>query len=143
MSILGILASVGLVTLRPPSSYLFVNDLKAMIQQARYEAIKRNVPVAVVWDRGAQAFTTRWNSSSPAVNQACNGSELLNTKRLADYRSVSVQAAFSQSGVVWLPSGLGAKCSGGLMSDGTTLTDGRATYRLMISASGRVRIAKL
>lgn len=138
--ILSILMAMGVTHLRPPSAYLFTNDLKAMVQQARYEAIKRNTPVAVVWDEQAQMFTTRWNSSAPALSKACSGTEVLMTKSLKDYRPVSVASAFSQSGVVWQPSGLGVNCSGGVMSDATTLTDGKATYKLLVSAAGQIRI---
>lgn len=142
LSIMGIFFGLGTYMLRPSSAYLFTNDLKAMIQQARYEAIKRNIPVAVVWSNETQTFTTRLNATDPALNQACSGTTVLNTKRLVDYRNMSVQDAFTQNGLVWLPSGLGAQCGGGLMADGTTLTDGRVTYRLTVSAAGRVRIVK-
>lgn len=142
LGIMGILMGIGVAALRPPSAYLFANDLKAMIQQARFEAIKRNVPVAVVWSSTNQTFTTRWNETNSAVNQACSGSAVLNTKRLSDYRSVSVASALTQSGLVWLPSGMGTQCGGGLMSNSTSLTDGRTTYNVTISSAGRVRIVK-
>lgn len=142
LGIMGILMGVGFTALRPPSAYLFANDLKAMIQQARFEAIKRNVPVAVVWNSTDQTFTTRWNSSSGTTNQACSGSNVLNTKRLTDYRSVSVKSAFMQSGLIWLPNGLGRQCLGSGMQNSTILTDGRVAYKVNVSAAGRIQLEK-
>ena len=143
VSIMGILLAIGVPQLRPPAAYLVASDLKAMVQQARYEAIKRNTPVAVVWNSATLTFTTRLNETGPALTQACSGATVLNTKRLADYRNVSVQTAFTQAGLVWLPSGLGARCDGGPMTNSTTLTDGRAAYSVTVSSAGRVTVAKL
>lgn len=142
LSIMGIFFGLGTYMLRPSSAYLFTNDLKAMIQQARYEAIKRNIPVAVVWNNDTQTFTTRFNITDPTLTQACSGTTILNTKRLTEYYNMSVQTPFAQNGLVWLPSGLGAQCGGGLMMNSTTLTDGRVTYSVTVSSAGRVRIVK-
>jgi prepilin-type N-terminal cleavage/methylation domain-containing protein len=144
LGILGILMSIGIPMLRPPSSYLFVNDLKAVIQQARYEAIKRNVPVAVVWNSTDQSFTTQFHPSDPALNQACNttGTTILNTKRLSEYQRVSVKSAFVQNGLVWLPNGLGRQCTGAGMQNVTEITDGRVAYKVNVSAAGRITLEK-
>lgn len=144
ISIMGILLTLGVPMLRPPSSYLFATDLKAMIQQARFESIKRNVPVAVVWRRTDQAFTTQSHSTNFASNQACNatGTTIIRTKNLADYRNLSVTNALTQNGVVWLPTGLARLCDGSWIANSTTLTDDRATYKINISTAGRVMIEK-
>lgn len=143
LGIMGVLMGLGIFMLRPPSAYLVANDLKAMIQQARFEAIRRNAPVAVVWHGAEQTFTTRLNPEDPAANRACHGDTILNTKRLSDYRNVSLRSALTQNGLVWLPSGLGVQCGGGLMMNSTRLTDGRTTYSVTISNAGRVRIARV
>lgn len=146
MSVMGVLMAIGIPMLRPPSAYLFANDLKAMVQQARYEAIKRNVPVAVVWRSTDKTFTTQFNPDDPAVNKACDlavrNEGKLRIKSLTEYRNLSVTSSFETTGLVWLPTGSGKQCGGGVMANGTTITDGRATYRVCVSSAGRVKIEK-
>jgi len=48
LAIVGILAVVGVTGLNPPSARVLSNDLKSMLYQSRYEAVKRNQPVAFV-----------------------------------------------------------------------------------------------
>ena len=74
VAIIGILLAVGFVQLRAPSTRLFANDLKAQLQQAKFEAVKRNAPVAVAWDGGAQSFSTRFDT---AASDPCNGATVL------------------------------------------------------------------
>ena len=142
IAIMGILMALGVPMLRPPSSYLFASDLKAMVQQARFESIKRNVPVAVVWSDSAKTFTTQ---SHTDYLKACDatGTEKLRVKSLTEYRNLRVTSAFQTGGLVWLPTGLGRQCTGGLMANGTTITDDRMVYRVCISSAGRVRIKKI
>lgn len=147
ISVIGILLAVGVPALRPPSAYLFASDLKTMIQQARFESIKRNAPVALVWRSNNQAFVTQLHPTNATVNQACNtaGMTVLRTKNLTDYRNVSVESDSAQNGVVWLPTGLMRWCDGSFVAAGTDftgLTDGRATYDINISSAGQVDIEK-
>ncbi len=142
ITIIGIFTALGVPMLRPPSAYLFASDLKAMIQQARFESIKRNVPVAVVCSDSAKTFTTQ--SHTTDLLKACDatGTEKLRVKSLTEYRNLSVTSAFETSGLVWLPTGLGRQCTGGAMMNGTTITDGRVAYRIVTSSAGRVQIQK-
>lgn len=144
IAIMGIFMALGVPMLRPPSSYLFANDVKAMIQQARFESIKRNVPVAVVWSDSAKTFTTQFHPTDSQISQACDstGTEKLRVKNLTEYRNLNVTSAFQTSGLVWLPTGLGRQCTGGAMMNGTTITDGRVAYRIVTSSAGRVQIQK-
>ncbi len=149
LGILGIFFALGIPMLRPPSSYLLANDLKAMVQQARFEAIKRNTPVAVVWNSTTRTFVTRFdqtNTTFAAPGSACTNTTpegLLNTKRLDDYRNISVTTNMSGNGVVWLPTGLNRSCGGGVGNSTTTIGDGSNSYNVVISVSGRVRIEKV
>src|SRR5690554_2039477 len=70
VAILGILLAVGFVAFRTPGPRHFANDLKAQLQEAKYEAVKRNAPVAVVWDSVGQTFQTRFDS---ALTDPCGG----------------------------------------------------------------------
>jgi hypothetical protein len=49
----------------------------------------------------------------------------------------------SGNGVIWLPTGLNRPCGSGLSNSTTTISDGRASYNVIISLSGRVRISKV
>ncbi len=145
MSIMGILMAIGIPMLRPPSSYLFANDLKAMILQARYEAIKRNTPVAVVWSSTNRTYTTRLDATNTTfanTNSACTSSTIISTKQLSDYRNVDISTNMPGNGIVWLPTGLARSCSTGVGNSTTTIGDGRQTYKVITSAGGRIRLEK-
>ena len=145
LSIMGILLAIGIPMLRPPAAYFFANDLKAMIQQARFEAIKRNTPVAVVWDSAGQSYTTRFDSANtnfanPATACTSISPTILSVKRTSEYRNVSVTTNMSGSGVVWLPTGLNRSCSSGIGNSTTTIRDGSASYKVIVSTTGRVKL---
>lgn len=154
IAIMGIFMALGVPMLRPPSSYLFANDLKAMIQQARFEAIKRNTPVAVAWNDNDKAYTTRFDESNTtfaAFSTLCTapvnsgGSvKIINTKRASDYRSVSVSTPTAPNGIVWLPTGLARSCTGSGLSNRTiTINDGRKPHYVVISSAGRIRTSNV
>ena len=144
IAIAGILLGIGVVRVQPPESRLFANDVKAQIEQARYEAIRRNGPVAVVWEAGPERFATRLDPNDPTVGSTCNGPLVLQSRALSDYRSVELISGASgawSGGVVWLPSGQGRTCNGGPAIGGTiTITDGRTTHVVEVSVGGRVSI---
>ena len=142
MAMLAIFLAIGFTQMRPPSSRVFANDLKIQIQQARYEAIKRNRPVAVVWEASTQRFTTRLNLANPTLPLACSGSTVLVTKQGADYPGLNISSQLaSGAGVVWLPNGQARRCDGGLPEPTrTTVSDHRATRFVDITLTGRVLI---
>lgn len=145
IGVMGTLMAVGIPMLRPPSAYLFANDLKAMILQARYEAIKRNTPVAVVWNSASQSYTTRLDATNTAfanTTSACTSSTVLSTKQLSDYRNISVSTNMPGNGIIWLPTGLARSCTTGVGNSTTTVDDGRQTYKVITSAGGRIRLEK-
>jgi len=141
VAIAGILLAVGFVNLQAPAARLFANDVKAQIEQARFEAIRRNAPVAVVWEAGAGRFATRLEPATPTVVAACGGSQVLQTRLPTEYRNVTVDASAWPGGVVWLPSGQGRTCTGAPAIGGDiAITDGRSTRVVEVSVGGRVSI---
>lgn len=142
LSVLGILLAAGFTQLRPPAPRLFANDMRAMVQQARYEAIRRNRPVAVVWEGEASRFITRVDGTNPSVTAACSGATELVTKRVADYPRLTVNTELAAgNGLVWLPNGQARKCDGtALEAVSTTITDGRTTRVVTVSLTGRVSV---
>lgn len=145
IAIMGILLALGVPMLRPPSAYLFATDLKAMIQQARFEAIKRNSPVAVIWDSTDKTFTTRFDAANTTFadpSTACTStSPPLNTKRASDYRNLSISTNMSGNGIVWLPTGSARECSNNLGNSRITIDDGKKPFYVFVSMGGRVRVS--
>jgi len=142
VAIAGILLAVGVVNLQAPAARLFANDVKAQLEQARFEAIRRNAPVAVVWEPGASRFATRLEPEElPTVGTTCTGSQVLQTRAPTEYRNVTVDVSEWPGGVVWLPSGQGRTCNGAPAIGGDiSITDGRTTRVVEVSVGGRVSV---
>lgn len=147
VTVIGILAAIGFGFTRGTSPRLLANDVRAMVQQARFEAIKRNVPVKVVWSENPPSFLTLANNpGNNIISCDARNTKRLGVKRVSDYRNVKVfrNAALSASGfsgIVWLPSGLSRSCSGAGASNSTTVfRSGGSSIRLVISRDGRVRL---
>lgn len=143
VAVLGIMVAVGFPRLVTPAARMYANDVKAQLEQARYEAIKRNAPVAVVYDADADRFETRLHPTDTSVTVTCTGSTVLLARDASEYRGVVVdEAASTWSGaVVWLPSGQGRACNGSPSIGGDiVITDGRTTRTVELTVGGRVSI---
>lgn len=142
IAILGILMAIAAPMLQPPAASLFANDLRITIQQARHEAIRRNRPVAVVWNVANQSFTTRVNEVSPRLEDACTGPTVLRTRSAATYPGLTVSSGFGNGeGIVWLPNGQGRRCDGtALIAVSTQISDGRTTRTVTTNMTGMVTI---
>ena len=140
IAVLGTLLAVGIAMIQPPSARLFANDLRSQMQQARFEAVKRNRPVAVVWLVDNGRFETRL-STDPALNaNACEGTVVLNRKATSDYRNVTVATTMGE-GIMWLPNGQARTCAGGLnVASETTVSSGDAVRRVVVNLAGRVAV---
>lgn len=135
---IGVLAALTIPLLRQPAARLFATDVRAQIQQARYEAIKRNVPVAVVYDPALERFETRLDPAATSYDDACQASATPTVKAVSDYRNVQVTSP-ATFGVVWLPSGLGRGCTGMTLAN-ISITDGRTSRTVTISTAGSVTV---
>ncbi len=142
IAVIGILASIGLASYRPPEARILANDWNLLVRQGRYEAIQRNYPVAVVWDPSLAALSTVLDLASPSVASACSGSTVLRTHGEADYPRVSViSAPASVTGIVWLPSGQVRSCTGGVpVAFGMDIDDGRRLVQFSLTSTGKVEI---
>ena len=143
LSILGVLAAIGVARLQPQSDRVFANDLQLMIQQARFEAVKKNTPVAVVWNSTDRQFETRLTPGSLAIANVCTTGQLINTKALNDYPHLSISGDL-EDGIVWLPNGSVRKCDGTLPAASFTITKSGASndYTLTVKQSGHVAVSK-
>jgi|GEM_PF-2720725 len=127
IGILAVVSSGFLVQTRPDA---FANSVSSSIQNARFEAIKRNRAVAFVWNDNAKQFVVRVKNAtaSAASSQSCGnetGDVTLRTINQSDYRGVRVtNVTFLQDtsaaataggatlyGFVWQPHGLPKRCN--------------------------------
>jgi prepilin-type N-terminal cleavage/methylation domain-containing protein len=142
LAVIGILAAIGVSRIDAPNARLFANDLKALLEQARYDAVRRNTPVAVVVSGGA--FVTRVSATTPVSatfdTTICTAGSAVRTKTTTDYRGITLTGGLTSAGIVWLPSGLVRTCVGadltGLVS--TVVGDGRRTVTVTVSPAGGV-----
>ena len=138
IAILGILLAVGFINLPSGGPRTFANDLRGLVQQARYEAVKRNVPVAVVWRPDEREFQTRLSDSAAY----CAGSQVLARRSLNEYPRLTITTDFvANEGVVWLPSGQARSCL--LTSFAPTIariTDGRTENSVLVTLTGRIEV---
>jgi Tfp pilus assembly protein FimT len=136
LAIVGALIAAGTLLLRPPAATLFASELRALVQQARLEAVKRNAPVAVVFEASGGRFVTR---ADPAAG-GCVGGVTLAERRVSDHPRVTLTTELSDGGgLLWLPSGLARACDlSALTPTIATLDDGRTVRTLSITATGRV-----
>lgn len=135
-------AALSLALLLPSRAPAAARDLQHLALSARLEAIRRNVPVAVVYDPASAGFSLRLGASDTEFADPCSG-PVLRTLRLADYRDVRVFRSLPDD-LVWLPSGLGRACSGSGVYNGSIVLGGtRPSHRLVVSSAGRIRSERL
>lgn len=138
LAFIAILAGIGAMQVRGRSAISYANDLKSLVQQARFEAIKRNVPVAVVWNEGATEFQTVLGPDSTP----CEDVDLLYAAGTTEYRDLEIEPGFENAdGVVWLPNGQARSCSLGPFSEHiAVISDRTHTRTITVSLTGRVTI---
>lgn len=143
VAILGILLALSPISFRAPVVKLYSNDLKSQINQARYEAIKRNRPVAVLWSVEDSRLETRVNDSPATIGAACSSTTVINTKATSDYRDVIVTAGSRPLAVAFLPSGQARWCDGNIFAESEAIlavSDGRTTRRVSVTPAGKVNV---
>ncbi len=138
LAIIGVLAAIGAATFAPQGGRAYANDVRAVFQQARFEAVKRNVPVAVVWSVGANEFRAVLGS----VATPCTQSTVLVRASPSEYARVTVDSRFNDGeGIVWLPSGQARSCSyGAFLETIAIIDDGRTEREVTVTLTGRVTI---
>lgn len=128
LAILGILLAIAIPNLRPPALRVAADAAQAFVLQGRFEAIRRNTPVAVTVSEGT--LVTRAGS--------CTG-QVSGRLPLQEYPQVSL----SGSDLLWTASGDPRTCAGGALGLGGprfTLGDCRNQVTLSVSGGGAVRI---
>lgn len=141
VAIIGILAAIIGARYEQPGARLYANDLQALVQQARFEAVKRNVPVAVLWREADREFV----SVPGTVADPCGGTDVLSAARADTYRRVQlVVEPLAEGGdgrLVWLPSGQARSCTFvGYEGAIARISDPRAERTVSVTLTGRVTI---
>ena len=92
----------------------FSNQIRATLQLARFEAIRRNQSVAYVYDAPNEQFLTLTTSSSTPSNGDCSLASPNVIHRLSDSTSpnFAVDSNLPGNGVIWNPQGLAYNCDG-------------------------------
>ncbi len=140
--IMGVLAALSGTMFRASESRLLSNDLKQFVQQARYEAIQRNYPVAVVWNPATKSLSTTIDHASPVVASACTGSTILRTVDASEYpRASFTLGPLTTTGIVWLPSGQVRGCNGGVASElRFAISDARQSRTVVVTSTGKATV---
>lgn len=146
LAVLAILLTIGAIRTPSRAAQVYANDVRAALQQGRFEAIKRNQPIAVVWNVDERAWET---VLGPDGDPPCNGGTLLSSARSDEYPSVTVQPGFNPlpapavgNGVVWLPTGQARACDFSLLPLETiaVVSDRDIEREVMVSIAGRVTV---
>lgn len=142
LELLLVLALLGLFTTwavhaRPSRVGAAVVSLRTQVLQARFEAIERNSPVAVIYRAEEGSFLTL--AGDFTIAEVCGDGVELARLRISEFAGVRVTNA-PASGLVWLPSGTGRTCTGaGAFNQTISLVDSVREGRVIISRAGRVR----
>jgi len=138
IAVFGVLASLTFV-LRAPVATVFARDAQAVFQQARLEAVKRNRPVAVVWDADAGRLESRVSTAGNTVGEACAGDVVIRALDPTEYGRMTITPDFEHGGAVWLPSTLMRGCGGAVTQmQRLTVADPRRSVDVLLSTTGEV-----
>lgn len=138
LAVFGILASLTFV-LRAPVATVYARDAQAIFQQARLEAVKRNRPVAVVWDATSGRLESRVSTAGNTVGEACAGDVVIRALDPGEYGRLTITPEFEHGGAVWLPSTLMRGCTGAVtQTQRLTVADSRRSVAVVLSTTGEV-----
>lgn len=138
LAVLGILIAIAAPNLRASSSRIAANSIQATVQQARFEAIKRNRPVVVDLDVSNGNLTL--SATVDAGSVACDGVLLIRAVAIADFGRTSFAA--ENVPFVWLPNGQPRACGGGTIAGQPTFSvvDAKAAFTVSVTIGGEVGI---
>ena len=154
LAVVGILVTIATSTAAAPRPDTVAANIEAALQQARFEAVKRNRAVVFAWNPTAAQFESRVKSAaaSAQATQSCaneSGDAALPTLDATENPRVIITTNLTAAsgvlrGVVWQPNGLPRACSASSFAGGTfTVTPrkaGAAPAEVVdISAAGRIR----
>lgn len=141
LAILGILFSIS-ISARTDDAGRTARDMARLFTQARFEAVKREAPVAVVWndDDSVRRLEVR-----AGVATCADAGTLVRTLDASDRRVRSVSVGLDGAGLIWLPSNIARTCSNdvftGTGNESRVVVEGRrSTFEVTISPAGFVEV---
>jgi prepilin-type N-terminal cleavage/methylation domain-containing protein len=140
VAIIGILAGISPLLIRPPAARVFANDVAFTIRRAHFEAIKRDVAVAVVWDAANQRLETRITKEGTYSCSDVSSSPPPRSHDARAYGTVTVTTNLGGNGLLWFPNGTTRACDGNLAAGTIVVRDARATVTVAISGTGSVEV---
>ena len=146
LAILGILLSLGVSQLKPPAARTLAGSVKTTIQQARFEAIKRNRAVAVVFYGNRIETRVNKNSQDESCDEAAT--QLLRKLDLNAYGSAKISQKASDAlpvSLYWLPSGQARRCTGsrGFYAYTVAVSVKNSVYHIVTNSGARSYLKKV
>ena len=141
LAVLAILIGVSAMTLRQPQARLLANDLKVVFQQGRYEAIKTNRPIAVVFNETSDTVEVRLAPASQDPSSQCGGTTVVRSRDTSEYPQADITLESTSNGIVWLPSGQARDCDGSIASGiRLRIADVRTSASVVVHPTGRAEV---
>lgn len=133
LAILGVMAGIGFIAL-PDDAGVVSRDLARLVQQARFEAVKREEPAAIVWDEASRRVEVR-----VGVSNCTEAGTVVRTLELDGRRVRTIEFPFG--GLIWLPSNIARDCdldvfSGTDASNAIVVEGPRSRFTIAVSAAG-------
>lgn len=139
LAILGTLVGIGFFAL-PDDSGRTANEVARLVQQARFESVKREAATAVLWNAATGRFEVR-----VGIETCDDAGTLVRTLDVGDRRGVEVDVSIAGGGLIWLPSNVARDCQNevfaGTGGENAIQIVGRSrTFTVAISAAGFVSV---
>ncbi len=126
-----------------PDARAFSNEVNAIVQRGRFEAVKRDTPVAVRFDTQAGTVEVRAPQAA-TVAAACADADVVvvATADASDYRNTSFAVngvPATDRSIVWLPNGRPVNCAGSPnVARSIVVSDARRQITLAVDIGGRI-----
>ncbi len=140
LAIIAVLMGIMALLLRPPAGLIAANDVQALFQQARNEAVKLNRAVAVTYATPERRFDVRINNVGNAISCQASATTLHRQLEMNEYPQLEATVVLDGDGFLWLPNGLIRPCTGSSASASVTLSHRQRTNVVTVSAVGRVAV---
>mgnify|MGYP000332376641 FL=1 len=139
LAAMAVLAAVGFVRMGSAQARAYAEEVRATVAAGRFEAIRRDAPVAVRWDEGRGAFL----AVVGRPDLPCTGDEIVARADAATHARVAVDTDLvGDAALVWLPSGTARGCDFASFPERiATLDDGRTSVDVTVTLTGRVTVA--
>lgn len=139
LGVLAILFGIAAPNLRTPPARIAANSVTAFLQQAKFEAIKRNRPILVSRTDDGRRLEAHAASAASDMGCATGASTLVRQVAVDEYRGVQVES--DGLPFLWLPTGQPRACGGApVATSGVSilLIDDRGQVAVAVGSQGAV-----